>query len=593
MTRSSIRSAGVRSLAVRSAGLAILLTMNGCGNLLSSGSSNKSPALNVAEAALQGGAGEVALRVSDGYLQQSPNDVRALEIKGDALSLLGDYDGATAIFQALLAKDPTSIRANTGLGRIKLTKDPAAADTLFLTVLKRDPKDLTALNDLGIARDLMGRHAEAQIAYRQALGINPDLQSAKVNLALSLAMTGQGSDAIQLLRADASQPGATLRIKHDYAVVLAMAGHRAEAEQVLRQDLPPDQVHQVLDSVTGTHTRVVRDGAADEPAGVSRIAALPRNDEVPPDVVQVPEVPSQPAMTNHVARATVASDQPLTIAALSAPVMSAPAMSAPAMSAPAMSAPAPMVVRPHPAVDPDADAPVIQPVNPAAAAMTYQRPLALPIHANDTLTQGTPAPVTEDATTVAMPPVRRPPPAPVRLASADPAPVAFPDAPPAPPVLAPAPLPPAYRPAARVEAPWPAPEPVQPPVQPLMQASLAPPLSGVAASATPEPAPRAAIRAPEEAASVAVVPAPRHEFSSLAVQFAATSSEDAAHSFWRELVQRFPEALGQREPTVIRFNRGGTVFWRVRTEGFGSASEAQSLCAQMRASGQDCFVPRS
>jgi Flp pilus assembly protein TadD len=579
MTQSPIRSA-----ALRSAGLAILLTMNGCGNLLSSGSSNKSPALNVAEAALQGGAGEVALRVSDLYLQQTPNDIRAMEIKGDALSLLGNYDDAAAIFQALLAKDPSSIRANTGLGRIKLSKDPQAADTLFLAVLKRDPKDLTALNNLGIARDLLGRHAEAQIAYRQALGINPDLESAKVNLALSLAMTGQGSEAIQLLKADASQPGAALRVKHDYAVVLAMAGHRAEAEVVLGQNLPPDQVHQVLDSVTGTHTRVVRDGAADGPAATSRIAALPRNDEMPPDVVQVPEAPAQPAATNRVARA-LPLGAPLTIAAMSAPVTASQA------------APAPMVVRPHPAVDPDADAPVIQPVNPAAAAMTYQRPLALPVHANDMLAQPTPAPITEDRTTVAMPPVQHAPPKPVREASADTARFGLPDAPPPPPVLAPAPLPPAYRPAARVEAPRPAPEAVQPsgqtPVQTSAEASLVPARTVLTVVNAPDATRRAAVRQPEEIAAVALVPAPQREFPSLSVQFAAMASEESAHSFWRDLVHRFPEALGQREPTVIRFARGGTVFWRVRTEGFGTALEAQSLCARMRADGQDCFVPRS
>ena len=48
-----------------------------------------------------------------------------------------------------------------------------------------------ALNDLGIARDLQGRHTDAQMAYRQALGISPEMSAAQVNLALSLAMGGQ------------------------------------------------------------------------------------------------------------------------------------------------------------------------------------------------------------------------------------------------------------------------------------------------------------------------------------------------------------------------------------------------------------------
>src|SRR5882724_10227964 len=105
---------------MRSAGLALLLTMNGCGALVSSsGTGTRTPGLNVAEAALQGGSGQIALAVSEGVLRGSPNDVHAMEIKGDALSLLGDYDAAASVFQTLLARDPDSIRANTGLGRFK------------------------------------------------------------------------------------------------------------------------------------------------------------------------------------------------------------------------------------------------------------------------------------------------------------------------------------------------------------------------------------------------------------------------------------------------------------------------------------------
>ena len=213
---------------VRVAALAILLSVNGCGVLsrLVSNPTPATPGLGVAEAALQGGSGQIALQVSDGILRDDPNNVGAREIKGDALTLLGQYDEATAVFQGLLAKDPNSIRANTGLGRIRLTSDPAAAEVLFQKVLKRDPRDQTALNNIGIARDLQGRHAEAQASYRQALALNADLTSAQVNLALSLAMSGQGAEAVQLLRPKATAADAPVKIRHDYAVVLAMAGDR-------------------------------------------------------------------------------------------------------------------------------------------------------------------------------------------------------------------------------------------------------------------------------------------------------------------------------------------------------------------------------
>jgi hypothetical protein len=52
---------------VRSAGLAILLMMNGCGEMSSpftAGTGARTPGINVAEAALEGGSGQIALQVS-------------------------------------------------------------------------------------------------------------------------------------------------------------------------------------------------------------------------------------------------------------------------------------------------------------------------------------------------------------------------------------------------------------------------------------------------------------------------------------------------------------------------------------------------
>jgi hypothetical protein len=106
------------------------------------------------------------------------------------------------------------------------------------------------------------------------------------------------------------------------------------------------------------------------------------------------------------------------------------------------------------------------------------------------------------------------------------------------------------------------------------------------AFAAPPPPPRQHVVAAEVNA---FAPVPGHP----AVQFIAAPSEDAALAFWHALVRRFPDFLGQREPRVIRVELGGKVFWRLRTEGFDSASDALALCARMRAGGQDCFVPRS
>lgn len=244
-----------------------------------------------------------------------------------------------------------------------------------------------------------------------------------------------------------------------------MAGQRAEAERVLAENLPPEEVRQVLDSVTGTHTAR---GLAPDRRELNRAttqASLSRGDPVPADVVQ-----------------------PIPARAMAAPP----------------SGPPPEVVRPRPAEaqergSAETGMQVAQPVDPVAAAAANQRALSAPLRAVDV------------------------------PAAAFAAPVAVP----------------------------------------------------VAPAAVAVPAPVVAARAVERPAG------------GMAVQFAAAPSQEAAQAFWLDLVQRFPDMLGQRAPLVIRFQLNGTVFWRLRTDGFQSVEDAQSLCARMRAGGQDCFVARS
>ena len=69
--------------------------------------------------------------------------------------------------------------------------DPSAAEAAFTAVIAQEPNNIAALSNLGIARDLQGHHAEAQDAYRRALVAAPETADVKVNLDLSLALSGQ------------------------------------------------------------------------------------------------------------------------------------------------------------------------------------------------------------------------------------------------------------------------------------------------------------------------------------------------------------------------------------------------------------------
>jgi len=264
---------------MQNAALILVLLLAACSRIGLSPPEPGRPGFRVAEAALRGGSPQVALQVAAGMLARDPNNVRALVVQGDAQTMLKQYDQAIDSFGRALRLDPGSVGAEIGMGRLRLGSDPAAAEALFLQALQHEPRNTTAMNDLGIARDLQGHHADAQQAYNQALGIDPELRAAQVNLALSLAMSGDSGRAEQLLRPFASDPGASRKLRHDLAAVLAMAGKHAEAERILSADLSPAEVRQALAAYANA-----RSGGP-----VSLLAGGPQGNEAP----------AQPVVSHH------------------------------------------------------------------------------------------------------------------------------------------------------------------------------------------------------------------------------------------------------------------------------------------------------
>lgn len=209
----------------------------------------------MARAALRGGAPQTALQIlSDASSRGAQPSVDAMTVQGDALTALGRFDEAQIAYESALKRDPKSVGGLIGMGRLKLGSDPAMAETYFLGAVHADPRSTIGWNDLGIARDLQGHHDGAQQAYRQALGIDPQLSSAVVNLSLSLAMSGHGEEGVRMLRPLALSPNASQKIRHDLAAALAMAGRREEAAKILSADLSPEDVQRALDDYVAAKT---------------------------------------------------------------------------------------------------------------------------------------------------------------------------------------------------------------------------------------------------------------------------------------------------------------------------------------------------
>jgi Flp pilus assembly protein TadD len=293
---------------VRGVAVGLLVVLCACSPRGVTGVGSGPPGLDVADAALKGGSPEIALQIADNVLAQNPGNGSALATKGEALTALGRPEEAAIAFSQVPPKDPASVSAQIGLGRIKLASDPVGAEAAFLGALSQDPRNGVALNDLGIARDLQGRHTDAQTAYRNALGVDPDMRAAQVNLALSLAMSGQSRDAVQLLRPLASKPDASPQVRHDMAAVLAMSGSRTEAEQILSKDLPPEQVQQAMDafdSVAASRSNAAAGLLATTPAAPPQSVAPTAT--MPPVAASVPvasaAVPQPASATPQATRA--------------------------------------------------------------------------------------------------------------------------------------------------------------------------------------------------------------------------------------------------------------------------------------------------
>jgi Flp pilus assembly protein TadD len=226
--------------------VAALLLLAACASQAELGIGTGQPGVDVAEAALRGGSPQVALQIDNAILAKDPRNVPALLNRGDVLTAQQQLDQAADSYSDALRFDTNSVPARIGLGRLRLVDNADAAEHLFLEALQRDSRNAVAWNDLGIARDLLGRHEDAQTAYRQAMGIDPTMVGARVNLALSLAMAGRADDAAPMLRPLAGAPTAPRKFRHDLAAVLAMGGERDEAQRILAKDMSPEQVNEAL-----------------------------------------------------------------------------------------------------------------------------------------------------------------------------------------------------------------------------------------------------------------------------------------------------------------------------------------------------------
>ncbi|HEY0103124.1 MAG TPA: tetratricopeptide repeat protein [Brevundimonas sp.] len=158
-----------------------------------------------------------------------------------ALRELGRFDQAAEMAGKVLMVQPANVEAMLEAGRAHIARGQAFYGIAALEQARdARPGDWRAWSLLGAAYEQVRRPQDASAAWAQALAISPDNPDVLTNMAMSAMTRGDTASAEPLLRRAASQPGASLKVRLNLAMVLGLTGKMGEAEQLLRRDLPPD-----------------------------------------------------------------------------------------------------------------------------------------------------------------------------------------------------------------------------------------------------------------------------------------------------------------------------------------------------------------
>jgi Flp pilus assembly protein TadD len=203
--------------------------------------------MRIGAAAQSGGDLPNALGVYRRAAELAPQDPVPLIAAGDVLLQMGNANEAIVSYNAALVRPGDSRAAQVGLARAFLkTGKPQLALTPLSKAMEASPEDPKLLLLLGVTNDLAGSHLEAQAYYRDGLVRAPGDPGLTVDLALSLAISGNYPQAISVLQPLAMSPAGTAQERQTLALIYGLSGNTREAARLGRIDLDDASVEQNL-----------------------------------------------------------------------------------------------------------------------------------------------------------------------------------------------------------------------------------------------------------------------------------------------------------------------------------------------------------
>lgn len=121
----------------------------------------------------------------------------------------GNYAAALAIFQEILAENPTITTAYLGIGDIHIiNKDYDKAEPAYDRAAKLEPRNFDAQYGHGLALQMLNRFVEAVRAYHRALTIDPESIKANLNIAVTYLQMNEPQSAVTFAeKAVSLEPG--------------------------------------------------------------------------------------------------------------------------------------------------------------------------------------------------------------------------------------------------------------------------------------------------------------------------------------------------------------------------------------------------
>jgi serine/threonine-protein kinase len=152
----------------------------------------------------------------------------------------GRLDEARHHFEQLLERSPGNVEGLQALAQVEMLRDPGRAIPLLREATRRDPGP-QHLTNLGLALLLVRRYGEAEQSLREALRLQPDDPSTRLNLADCLTLAGRKAEARELYLRIVEDPrtlaAGNWRLLSVRAQALAHLGQTVQAVEIIQQAL--------------------------------------------------------------------------------------------------------------------------------------------------------------------------------------------------------------------------------------------------------------------------------------------------------------------------------------------------------------------